>query len=143
MKEYKFRIGNNAYCVKVEGIKDGIASVNVNGVDYEVELENAPVQAVEAAPAAKSAAPVEAPAAESPKAAAPAGGKTITSPLPGVIVSVDVKEGQSVKRGQKVAVLEAMKMENDILAECDGTVGQVFVQKGDSLLEGAKICTIA
>ncbi|MBQ6243627.1 MAG: acetyl-CoA carboxylase biotin carboxyl carrier protein subunit, partial [Bacteroidales bacterium] len=73
----------------------------------------------------------------------PAGaGKIIESPLPGVIISVDVKEGQAVKRGQKVAVIEAMKMENEILAECDGTITAVHVKQGDSVLEGADIVTI-
>ena len=88
------------------------------------------------------------PASAAPSTAAPAAtgatgaGKTIKSPLPGIIISVDVKEGQAVKRGQKVAVIEAMKMENDILAECDGTVTAVHARKGDSVLEGADIVTI-
>ena len=69
-------------------------------------------------------------------------GQTVKSPLPGIIISVDVKEGQAVKRGQKVAVIEAMKMENDILAECDGTVTAIHARKGDSVLEGADIVTI-
>ncbi|MBR4133927.1 MAG: biotin/lipoyl-binding protein, partial [Bacteroidales bacterium] len=64
-------------------------------------------------------------------------------PHPGVIIEVSVKEGQAVKAGQKVAVLEAMKMENDIQAEKDGTVTAIHVRKGDSVLEGAKIVTIA
>ncbi|MBR5072491.1 MAG: biotin/lipoyl-binding protein, partial [Bacteroidales bacterium] len=86
---------------------------------------------------------VPAPAAAAP-AAAPAGpGTDINSPLPGVIIEVSVKEGQAVKAGQKVAVLEAMKMENDIQAEKDGTVTAIHVRKGDSVLEGAKIVTIA
>ena len=55
---------------------------------------------------------------------------------------MDVKEGQAVKRGQKVAVIEAMKMENEILAECDGTITAIHVSKGDSVLEGADIVTI-
>lgn len=72
-----------------------------------------------------------------------AAGTTITSPLPGDVIEVSVKEGQAVKKGQKVAVIEAMKMENDILAECDGTVTDVFVTKGDHVDDGAKIVTIA
>lgn len=141
MKAYKFKIGGNQYDVTVNGIEGKLADVTVNGVNYQVELENE----VAAAPAA--AAPVAAPAAEAapaaPKAAAPAGGKKIGSPLPGVIISVDVKEGQAVKRGQKVAVIEAMKMENEILAECDGTIAAIHVKQGDSVLEGADIVTIA
>jgi len=141
MKAYKFKIGGNQYDVTVNGIEGKLADVTVNGVNYQVELENE----VAAAPAA--AAPVAAPAATAapaaPTAAAPAGGKKIGSPLPGVIISVDVKEGQAVKRGQKVAVIEAMKMENEILAECDGTIAAIHVKQGDSVLEGADIVTIA
>ena len=64
-------------------------------------------------------------------------------PLPGVIIDVCVKEGDTVKRGQKIAVIEAMKMENDILAESDGTVTAIYVKKTDSVLEGADIASIA
>ena len=153
MKEYKFKINGNDYCVAINSIEGKNADVTVNGVSYNVELENAPVAAPQAqaapavaaapaaAPQAQAAAPAAAPAA--PKAAAPAGGKAITSPLPGVILSIDVKEGQAVKRGQKVAVLEAMKMENEILSEFDGTVSAIHVSKGDSVLEGANVVTIA
>ena len=77
-------------------------------------------------------------------ASKPAGaGKAVTSPLPGVIIEVSVKEGQAVKAGQKVAVIEAMKMENEIQASADGTVTAVLVNKGDSVLEGAEIVKIA
>ena len=69
--------------------------------------------------------------------------KPVTSPLPGVIIEVSVKEGQTVKAGQKVAVLEAMKMENEIQAPADGTVTAILVNKGDSVLEGAEIVKIA
>ena len=150
MKEYKFKINGNEYNVAINGIEGKNADVTVNGVSYNVELENAPAPAPAPAPAAApaavpaaKAAPAPAAAPAAPKAAAPAGGKNITSPLPGVILSVDVKEGQAVKRGQKVAVLEAMKMENEILSEFDGTVTAVLVNKGDSVLEGANIATVA
>ncbi len=140
MKAYKFKINGKEYNVAVNGIEGKNADVTVNGVNYQVELENE-VPAAAAAPAAAAPA-AAAPAAAAPKAAAPAGGKKIGSPLPGVIISVDVKEGQAVKRGQKVAVIEAMKMENEILAECDGTITAIHVAKGDSVLEGADIVTI-
>ncbi len=138
MKNYKFKINCKNYEVNIGEAEGKMLHVNVNGADYQVELENAPVAApVQTAPAAQAAAP--APAA-APK---PAGaGVTVKSPLPGIIISVDVKEGQAVKRGQKVAVIEAMKMENEILAESDGTVTAVFARKGDSVLEGADIVTI-
>ena len=70
-------------------------------------------------------------------------GEKVNSPLPGVIVEVSVKEGQAVKAGQKVAVLEAMKMENEIPAPKDGTITAIHVNKGDSILEGAPVVTIA
>ena len=145
MKEYKFKINGKDFHVAVNGISGTKADVTVNGVNYDVELENAVAPVQQAAPA--QSAPV-APVASAPKAqaAAPAhatGGKAITSPLPGVIISVDVKEGSVVKRGQKVAVIDAMKMENDILADADGTVTAVHVSKGDTVAEDAKIVTIA
>ena len=67
----------------------------------------------------------------------------VEAPLPGVIIEVSVKEGQAVKAGQKVAVLEAMKMENEIQAECDGTVTAIHVAKGDQVVEGSKLISIA
>lgn len=145
MKEYKFKINGKDFHVAVNGISGTKADVTVNGVNYDVELENAVAPVQQAAPV--QTAPV-APVAGAPQApaAAPApttGGKAITSPLPGVIISVDVKEGSVVKRGQKVAVIEAMKMENDILADADGTVTAVHVSKGDTVAEDAKIVTIA
>lgn len=149
MKEYKFKINGKDFHVAVNGISGTKADVTVNGVNYDVELENAvaPVQQAapaQTAPVAPVAAAPKAPAAAPAAASAPAtGGKVITSPLPGVIISVDVKEGSVVKRGQKVAVIEAMKMENDILADADGTVTAVHVSKGDTVAEDAKIVTIA
>ena len=145
MKEYKFKINGNDYQVAINSIEGNIADVTVNGNAYKVEMENVPAAAPVAAPVA-AAAPAAAAPAPAPAAApaAPAGaGTDINSPLPGVIIEISVKEGQAVKAGQKVAVLEAMKMENDIQAEKDGTVTAIHVHKGDSVLEGAKIITIA
>ena len=155
MKEYKFKINGKEYQVAIGEASGNMLSVNVNGANYEVELDasnlaasagNAFAGAKKQADAPANASPASAaPSTAAPAAAAPAAtgaGQTIKSPLPGIIISVDVKEGQAVKRGQKVAVVEAMKMENDILAECDGTVTAVHARKGDSVLEGADIVTI-
>ena len=140
MKTYKLKINGNDYEVAINSVEGKIADVTVNGASYKVELENAPAAPVAAAPVAAAAA---APVAAAP-AAKPAGaGEKVTSPLPGVIIEVSVKEGQSVKAGQKVAVIEAMKMENEIAAPKDGTITAVHVNKGDSVLEGADIVTIA
>ncbi len=147
MKSYKFRINGNEYNVDINSVEGNIADVTVNGASYQVEMENAPApiqkpaQVPAAAVASTGSATTTTPA---PKAAAPAGaGKPVTSPLPGVIIEVSVKEGQTVKAGQKVAVLEAMKMENEIQAPADGTVTAILVNKGDSVLEGAEIVKIA
>jgi biotin carboxyl carrier protein len=145
MKTYKFKINGNEYNVEIGSVEGNIADVTVNGASYKVEMDtpvNPVVQNSPAAPQTDKPAPAPAPAAAAP--AAPAGaGKAVTSPLPGVIIEVSVKEGQAVKAGQKVAVIEAMKMENEIQASSDGTVTAVLVNKGDSVLEGAEIVKIA
>ena len=145
MSTYKFKINGKDYEVAVNGIEGKNAAVTVNGVNYNVEMENAaPAAAPAPVHAAPAAAPAPAAAAAAPATApkASGAGKDVVSPLPGVVISVDVKVGDAVKRGQKVAVIEAMKMENEILSENDGTVTAVHVSKGDSVLEDAKIVTI-
>ena len=98
---------------------------------------------VASAPAVASVvAPAESQAVEVKSAEVRAAAKAVVSPLPGVVVDVKVAVGDVVKAGQTVAVLEAMKMENDILAECDGMVASVSVKDGDSVLEGAVLLTI-
>jgi len=141
MKTYKFKINGNEYNVEINSVEGNIADVTVNGASYQVEMDT---------PVAPAPAPVqtsEAPKTAAPAAAAPApaagAGKAVTSPLPGVIIEVSVKEGQAIKAGQKVAVIESMKMENEIQASSDGTVTAVLVHKGDSVLEGAEIVKIA
>ena len=144
MKEYKFKINGKDYAVKIGEAEGKNLTVNVNGADYQVELENAPVAQPVQSAAPAQAAPAQAPVAAPVAAPKPAGaGEKVNSPLPGVIIEVSVKEGQAVKAGQKVAVLEAMKMENEIPAPKDGTITAIHVQKGDSVLEGAPVVTIA
>ena len=111
--------------------------VTVNGTVYEVELEEIP-GAVPAAPAA------EKPAAPAPAApAAPAGeGERITSPMPGTILAVNVAAGQSVKKGDVLMVLEAMKMENEIMCPRDGVVASVNTSKGASVESGTLLCVL-
>ena len=99
--------------------------VNVNGSMYEVEIEEM------AAPATMSA-PKAAPAA-APVAAAPAGGAKVNAPMPGTILDIKVQNGQSIKKGDLLVILEAMKMENEIYAPCDGTVTSGNVRQGDRL----------
>ncbi len=109
--------------------------VNVNGTVYEVAIEVMDGAAPVAAPAA--AAPASAPAA-----AAPAGGEKVAAPMPGTILSVNVSNGQAVKKGDVLFILEAMKMENEIMAPCDGTVASVSATKGAAVDTGALLCVI-
>ena len=98
---------------------------------------------VASAPAVASVVvPAESQAVEVKSAEVRAAARAVVSPLPGVVVDVKVAAGDVVKAGQTVAVLEAMKMENDILVECDGVVASVSVKDGDSVLEGAVLLTI-
>ncbi|MBQ3589376.1 MAG: biotin/lipoyl-binding protein [Clostridia bacterium] len=110
--------------------------VNVNGNVYEITIEvidKADIKAP-AAPAAPVATPV---------ASAPAGGESIKAPMPGTILKVNVSNGQAVKKGDVLFILEAMKMENEIMAPCDGTVSAVSVANGASVENGTVLCTLA
>ena len=128
-----------------------IYKVTLNGKIYEVEVEKgeAVIQA-EYEAALPSATPVSAPAPTSAPSAAPAapasapapasaGANTVVAPMPGNITAVKVTSGQQVKKGDVLVVLEAMKMENDIFAEKDGKIGQVFVQKGATVQTGSPL----
>ena len=106
--------------------------VTGNGTVYEIELEEL-TGAAPSAPAAPAA-----PAA----AAAPAGGEQVTSPMPGTILAVNVAVGDTVKRGQVLMILEAMKMENEIMCPCDGKIASVNTSKGASVESGTLLCVI-
>lgn len=126
--------------------------VTLNGTTYEVEVERGEAMLIDeyqaaspapAAPAAPVAAPVAAPApAAAPTPAAPAvtaQGDAVSAPMPGVIVTVKVNQGQTVKKGEVLCILEAMKMENEIVAPRDGTVAQVVTSKGANVDTGAPL----
>lgn len=110
--------------------------VNVNGSLYEIEVEEMDASAVSAAPVAPAA-------PKAPVAAAPAAGAQVKAPMPGNILDVKVQAGQTVKKGDVLVILEAMKMENEIQAPCDGKITGMNVRKGDTVETQALICTIA
>ena len=121
-------------------------NVTVNGVAYDVEIEEvgAGVSAPVAAPAPVAAAPAAAPAPKAaPAAAGKAGSVAIKAPMPGTILKMNVKVGDSVKSGDVVCVLEAMKMENDICAPQDGVVSSIEVAQGASVATDAVLVTLA
>lgn len=123
--------------------------VTLNGKTYEIEVEEGKAivlderAAAPSAPAAPAASP--APAAPAPAApAAPAGsGTPVNAPLPGTVLSVNVSNGQSVKSGDVLLVIEAMKMENEIMAPRDGTVSSVAVSKGQAVESGTALVYLA
>lgn len=158
MQTYKYTINGKEYEVTIGETKGNEVAVSVNGTPYTVTKEGkqaaapAPQPAPAPAPTPKAApAPVAAPAPQPAPAAAPAApapaasgsGHAVKSPLPGVILDITCNVGDAVKKGQKLLVLEAMKMENDIKADRDGVVASINVAKGESIQEGHTLVTIS
>ncbi len=138
MKKYKIKINGNSYHVDIKNADGNFINLEVNGSSYDVEMEAEvkttktptlvrsepkPVQAVESLKTQKST-------------------KKITAPLPGTLLKVLVKEGDQVKTGDELLILEAMKMENTILAEYAGTIGKIFRGANESVLQGDDLMEI-
>ena len=146
--KYVATINGKKYEVEVEKL-EAYKSLDRNGVAAPaapVLPASAPVQRPAApAPAPVAAAPAPAPApaaAPAPKAAAPAGATTVEAPMPGKILNFKVSEGQAVKFGEVVVIMEAMKMETEIVAPADGTVSKILVKAGDSVDTGAALVAL-
>lgn len=146
MKEYKYIINGTKYNVAIGDVEGNTVHVEVNGTPFNVELDKAPAPTVSQIAKPKAAAP--APRTESgakviSKPAASSGvANAVKSPLPGTIMSFNVKEGDTVAPGATVCVLEAMKMENDVHTSTGGTVKKILVGVGDAILEGTDIMII-
>ncbi|MEI7612505.1 MAG: biotin/lipoyl-containing protein [Betaproteobacteria bacterium] len=147
MHRYTLNVNNTEFVVDVQEAGADKFDVVVGGESYSVTLSGEQAAVAVAAPA-PAAAPVAAPAAAAPAAAPvarkPAGGAAkggIKAPMPGVIMEVSVKAGDKVKRGQQVAILDAMKMQNVIGAPKDGTIGDICVAAGQTVGHGEVICT--
>ena len=143
MKKFKFTISGKPYEVEVQNIEGNIATVNVNGTEYKVEMEEqaAPVVAPVVKPASRatSSAPAK---NDAPKPAAGGPGYKMAAPLPGTIMQIYVKQGDAVKKGDKLLMYEAMKMENNLLAEADGTITAINCRQGDNVLQGDVLIVI-
>ena len=163
MKQYRYTINGHPYEVTIHSADEEMAEVEVNGHRYSVRLSDEtasepamriskrvtkptpdPEPAVAASEAPASVTPEEAPTAPAPESQPKraAGGREVIAPLPGLIREVLVAEGDQVKKGQKIMVLEAMKMENEINADSDGTITSLLVAKGDSVQGGDPLATI-
>ena len=146
MNKYQYKVQGVDYDVEIVDVEGNIAKVSVNGIPFEVELKE-PIKAshLPKRPAVKpAAAPAAAPAPATAPAATPAAGAgtKVLAPLPGTITEIKVKVGDTVKNGDTVIVLEAMKMQNNIEAECGGTVTSILVNPGDTVMEGGALLTI-
>ena len=145
MKKFKFKINGNQYNAEVLSVEDNIAEVEINGTKYTVEVDKT-MQPVKTPKLVRS---ISVPSTDSHPAiaktaspSAPKGAGTIKSPLPGSILELFVKEGDEVKIGQRLLILEAMKMENNIEADKAGTVVSIAKHKGDSVMEGDVLIVI-
>jgi biotin carboxyl carrier protein len=139
MKKFKLTINGNQYDVDIVTVEDNVAEVEVNGTHYQVEVDK-PLQTTKTPKLVRSAAEPSTDIVPSvAKTSSPSVAKgvgTVKSPLPGIILQVCVNEGDSVKIGDRLIVLEAMKMENNINSDKEGRIVSVKVKKGDSVLEG-------
>jgi len=145
MKNFKFKINGNQYEVNITNVEDNIAELEVNGTPYKVEVEKALAQTktpILVRPASIPSTDSHPSVMKTSSPDSPKGAGHIKSPLPGVILDVYVREGDMVKKGQKLLLLEAMKMENNIDSDKDGKVVSVKVQRGDSIMEGDILITI-
>lgn len=149
MKQYKYTINGTQFDVTIDSINGSQAKVEVNGIPFEVTMhgsslveEDLPTVSTEGAAAAPAAAPAAEPAAAPAAKGAAGAGTPVKAPLPGVVTKVLVQNGQAVKKGETVLVLEAMKMENNIDADRAGVVKQILVQQGATVMEGDVLIVI-
>jgi biotin carboxyl carrier protein len=132
MKKFKFTISGNDYEVHIKDFDDNVAEIEVNGTPYKVEVHQE-VKTTKTPRLVRK--PVVKNAGEGLIKKSDSVGEVVNAPLPGTIISVAVKEGDSITTGQILLVMEAMKMENNVLAESDGTVGAIKIAAGDTVLQ--------
>ncbi|MDA8404250.1 MAG: hypothetical protein M0Z56_08675 [Desulfobacteraceae bacterium] len=160
--KYNISVKEQIFEIEVGEIRHGMARVNVNGLDYDVRIDAvprpAPAQTMTPSPAIPQRVPVAPAAMVTPSVkAAPApqramtpppapealsGGSVVKAPMPGLILDVQVRTGDSVKAGQTVIIMEAMKMENSITVKIDGTIKEIHVQKGAQVMTGHPLLVV-
>lgn len=144
MKDFKFKINGIDYSVHIANVEGNIAEVEVNGTPYKVEIDKELKQTKTPKLVRPDTVPVTDSHPAVAKTASPGSATSgaIKSPLPGVILEVLVRPGDAVKVGQRLIVLEAMKMENNIDSDKEGKVVEIRVNKGDTVLEGEVLIII-
>lgn len=140
MKKFNFKIRGNKYDVHLKDMEDNIATIDVNGTTYEVEIEQS-TQVKKTPKLIRK--PVQRKAGEGFISKNDAKAYKVKAPLPGNIFKINVSEGDVVKKGDVVLIMEAMKMENNVLAEKDGTVSKVNIAVGDAVLQDAVLIEMA
>jgi biotin carboxyl carrier protein len=140
MRQYKFKINGNNYQVHIKTIEDNVVTLEVNGSEYDVELEKDKVQTK----TPRIVRPVTASQPSEPPAVKAKSAKLnrVQAPLPGTVLELKVKEGDAVTKGTLLMVMEAMKMENNILADVDGTITSIKVKDGQTVLQGDTLIEI-
>ena len=141
MKEYKYTINGNKYEVVISDITENIAKLTVNGEEYTVEMEKQ-AEPEKPKPVVRQVSETSESAESASSKKATASGNAVKAPLPGVITDIKVSEGDEVKAGDTVVVLEAMKMANNLTAEKDGKVTAVCVKIGESVMEDDALVVI-
>ncbi|MEG1762246.1 MAG: biotin/lipoyl-containing protein [Bacteroidales bacterium] len=136
MKKYKFTIHGTQYNVEINNVEDRTIQLELNGTPYEVEVDKEVKQSKTPRLVSKPAIPSTESTPQVAKTNAASAAYEIKSPLPGTVMEVLVKVGDVVKEGQKILVLEAMKMDNNLDSDKAGVVKEVKVSKGDSVMEG-------
>ncbi len=137
MKNFKFKINGKDYNVAIEDSDSNIIKVNVNGTEHLVELDREvkKPEPVKRKSAPKPQATANIPAPTTPASGKSASAKSVLAPLPGSILDINVKKGDTVKNGDVVLVMEAMKMENNIITEHDGVISEINVSSGQTVMQ--------
>ncbi len=142
MKKFKFTIHGNNYDVEILGLEENVAKVEVNGTLYDVEIHRE-LKVTKTPTLVRAEPPRPSPKeARIPKFPSSTSNVAVKAPLPGTIISILVKEGDKVGLGQKILTMEAMKMENNVLAEKDGLIKKILVKQGDTVLQNDTLVEI-